>query len=92
MPSPPSILQASTQAKLLFTPDELKNLKDLFDGHDANTDGRINAKELMQLIRSTHQTAPSKEVEAAVVTFDTDGDGALNFEEFMSIMTHLRGL
>ncbi|KAF9928077.1 Calmodulin-like protein 5 [Mortierella antarctica] len=83
---------ASTQAQLLFTPDELKNLEDLFDRNDANTDGRINAKELLQLILSTGQTAPSKDLETTIASFDTDGDGELDFKEFMSIMTHLKAL
>ncbi|KAF9965853.1 hypothetical protein BGZ70_003964 [Mortierella alpina] len=83
---------ASTQAKLLFTPDEFTNLQKLFESHDANKNGRINAKELRQLIIDTHQDAPSDEIEKAIATFDTDGDGELNFDEFMSIMTHLKAL
>ncbi|KAF9948500.1 hypothetical protein BGZ72_009600 [Mortierella alpina] len=82
---------ATTQAKLLFTTDELKDLKDLFEKHDADKDGRINSKELLELIISTGQAAPKEEVEAAITTFDTNNDHALSFEEFMSIMTHLRG-
>ncbi|CAO3574716.1 unnamed protein product [Mortierella alpina] len=85
---------ATTQAKLLFTPDKLKELQDLFNKHDADKDGRINSEELLQLIKSADQTAPSNEIEIekTIASFDTDGDGQLNFEEFMSIMTHLKAL
>ncbi|CAO3574704.1 unnamed protein product [Mortierella alpina] len=83
---------SSTPAKSLFTKEEFEELTGLFKEHDKNLDGSVDRAELIKLIRSAGEEASPDEVEAAIDSFDTDNDGALNFEEFMSLMTRLRRL
>ncbi|KAG9323382.1 hypothetical protein KVV02_007496 [Mortierella alpina] len=75
-----------------FTPEELEQLTEMFHKHDENKDGLVNRKELLQLIRSTDEDISPDDVEQAINEFDTNKDGALDYTEFMSLMTHLRSM
>ncbi|KAF9926436.1 hypothetical protein BGZ75_008050 [Mortierella antarctica] len=75
-----------------FTPEELKQLTEMFHKHDENKDGLVNRKELLQLIKSTDEYVSQNDVEQAISEFDTNNDGALDYTEFMSLMTRLRSL
>ena len=84
--------QSSNAEEYPFTEEELKELTGLFHEHDKNLNGSVDRAELIQLIKSLEEKATSEEVEAAIASFDTDNDGALNLEEFMSLMAGLRRL
>ncbi|KAF9290149.1 hypothetical protein BGZ68_007852 [Mortierella alpina] len=83
---------ASLPKKSLFSEEEQEELKKMFHDHDENSDGRIDHKELLKLIESTGEDVTSDEVEEAIKTVDTNGDAALNLEEFLALMTQLRSL
>ncbi|KAG0200244.1 phospholipid scramblase 1 [Mortierella sp. GBA30] len=83
---------ASTKANTFFSEGELTELKELFDQHDSNKDGLVNTIELLQLTRSLDEPATSEEVQCVIELFDTDKDGSLNYNEFLSLMEKLRSL
>ncbi|KAF9964984.1 hypothetical protein BGZ70_005588 [Mortierella alpina] len=81
---------SSAPAKSPFNEKELDELKKLFKKHDKNSDGRVDKAELFTLIKSTGEDVTADMVAKAIAEFDTNGDKALDFKEFMSLMIQLR--
>ncbi|KAG0067748.1 hypothetical protein BGZ93_002351 [Podila epicladia] len=75
-----------------FTKEETEELKQLFANHDKNKDGRLNTDELLKLILSVDGTVTEDEILFAIETFDTDGDGALDEQEYLNLMSRLRDI
>lgn len=67
--------------------DELKELKQSFDGCDSNSDGWIVNSEFSALLRSLDQDLSEDECLLAFELTDADGDGSISFEEFMGWWT-----
>lgn len=68
---------------------ELSNqLKHVFEFIDTNGDGKISPLELSQVLLSLGQEESSAAVEAEVMVkeMDSDGDGLVDLDEFMSVM------
>ncbi|KAF9959423.1 hypothetical protein BGZ72_009684 [Mortierella alpina] len=83
---------ASTQAKPVFNADQLQELEFLFKKYDKDEDNRVDLGELFELIKSTGEKVSEDDVEAAITSCDMNEDGALNFEEFMTLMVKLKSL
>ena len=64
-----------------------KNLKTSYV-HVSQKDGNgfISAKELMQVMNSLGEKLSDDEVEAMIREADVDGDGQVNYEEFVKMM------
>ncbi|KAF9987458.1 hypothetical protein BGZ65_003558 [Modicella reniformis] len=73
-----------------FSADQINDFKELFNEHDSNGDGRVNIDELHKLIASLGVDTTKDVVDSAIQKFDADEVGALNFEEFVSLMAALR--
>lgn len=58
----------------------------LFSSSSAESDGEINAKQLGTLLRSLGQNPTQAELDDMVIEVDDDGDGAVDFQQFLTIM------
>ena len=79
--------QKSTYVPFRQDPNMGKNtLRKAFQRFDKDKDGMISGSELISVLCNKKGKSPFTEKEALAVVkkFDTDGDGQLNFEEFVS--------
>ena len=53
---------------------------------DRNKDGFVDAKELKKVTTTLGQRLTNEEVDAFMAEADLDGDGKLNYEEFVKMM------
>jgi len=65
------------------TADQLAQLRQSFDQCDSNGDGWIVAREFSELLKALDHDLSEDECLLAFEATDTDGDGAISFEEFM---------
>lgn len=72
----------------LFT-SVLQELRMAFKMFDKNRDGYIDAKELKIVTTTLGQRLTNEEVEEFMSSADLDGDGKLNYNEFVKIMTDI---
>ncbi|XP_030382119.1 protein rhomboid [Scaptodrosophila lebanonensis] len=64
-------------------PEDRRRMRDIFNHHDADRDGRINTHELKQLISNGYcQDIPAYIADQILKRADDDNSGALDFEEF----------
>ncbi len=64
----------------------LKEYRDAFEMFDKDRDGNITAKELAHVMRSLHQDPTEQEVNEMIADVDYDGNGRIDFEEFVTLM------
>ncbi|KAI3320479.1 EF-hand [Xylariaceae sp. AK1471] len=68
--------------------EEIQVFRDLFDSYDTDKGGNISVEEFAQVMSQSPGKPPSKaEVEQIVREVDLDGDGTINFNEFITMMT-----
>jgi calmodulin len=66
------------------TPDHKEQeLLDAFNVFDIDNDGFISKDELRQVMRNIDTRITEEELEAMIEAIDEDGDGKVNYEEFM---------
>ncbi|XP_052689051.1 uncharacterized protein LOC128167390 [Crassostrea angulata] len=70
-----------------LTDDNVSAFKDLFDMLDAAHTGTLNADDLYEGLRRVDSEITREEVEAALKKLDKDGNGEINFDEFLFHMT-----
>ncbi|KAH3859224.1 neo-calmodulin-like [Dreissena polymorpha] len=70
-----------------LTPDELEEMRQAFRVFDKDDDGTISTHELRTVMRSLGQDPTQEELEDIVRQADTDGDGVIEFDEFIALMT-----
>ena len=66
--------------------DEDKYLKNLFSNLDRNNNGLISIHEIRYIVTHSNENISEKDIETIMKEADTDGDGLISFEEFMTIM------
>lgn len=64
--------------------DVLKDLRGIFNLIDVDRSGHLSFEEFTQIIRCLNQTASDDEIEEMVKAADKDGNGEIDFEEFIS--------
>lgn len=64
--------------------EELTKAFKLFDDDDS---GKISLRNLRRVARELGENMTDDELRAMIEEFDTDGDGEINLEDFISIMT-----
>ena len=68
-----------------FTPAECEDIKNNFLKFDKNGDGLIDNDEVKSIFETAGENSSAANIAQMLVEADTDGDGKLNFEEFVGI-------
>ncbi|CAI9101576.1 OLC1v1038940C1 [Oldenlandia corymbosa var. corymbosa] len=80
----------SCQTSSFATTEVSQQLKQVFKFIDTNGDGKISSLELSEVLlrlgQYTRSSLASKEAESIVREMDCDGDGFVDFDEFMNVM------
>ena len=66
--------------------DEDRYLKNLFSSLDRNNNGLISIHDIRYIVTHSSEIISEKDIETIMKEADTDGDGLISFEEFMTIM------
>ncbi|XP_075474552.1 putative calcium-binding protein CML18 [Primulina tabacum] len=66
--------------------DNNKELKEAFDLYDKDKNGKISASELHTVLRSLGDKCSIKDCRRMIGSVDVDGDGCVNFDEFIRMM------
>ena len=66
--------------------NRLKEYRDAFEMFDKDKDGTITAKELAKVMRSLNQDPSEHELNEMISEVDVDGNGHIDFEEFVHLM------
>ncbi|XP_077989345.1 uncharacterized protein LOC144443678 [Glandiceps talaboti] len=66
---------------------QYEGLKASFDKFDVDGNGKIDSKELGNVLRSLGQNPSEADVEELIKKLDTDGSGTVEFEEFITVLT-----
>ena len=65
---------------------QVQEFKEAFDIFDVDGGGTITAEELGEVMKSLGQKPTRAQLEAMVREIDADGDGAIDFPEFLTMM------
>ncbi|PKI55550.1 hypothetical protein CRG98_024050 [Punica granatum] len=65
-----------------------RDIQSAFRTFDLNGDGKITAEEVMRVLRNLGERCSLEDCRRMVRAVDTDGDGAVDMNEFMTMMTH----
>ena len=66
--------------------DEEKYFRKLFDSMDRNKSGRISIHEIRYIVMHSNQNITEREIEMLIGEADSDGDGLISYDEFLSFM------
>ena len=73
---------------LKLTKEQLDELKEDFKDFDKDGNGTISAEEFRSFIKKHNKEMTDIEIDMALIMMDaSDGDGKVNFEEFLSMQT-----
>ena len=70
-----------------LTEEQMAEFKEIFFLFDKDSEGTITTKELGTLMRSLDQNPTEAELQDMINEVDADGNGTLDFHEFLSLMT-----
>lgn len=65
------------------------SMREIFNQLDTTQDGMLRKKELLDAMASLKVDVSKREIERTIARFDTDGDGALSFVEFVRMLEAL---
>merc|ERR1712013_427951 len=69
-----------------LTEEQIAEFKEAFSLFDRDNDGTITTKELGTVMRSLGQTPTEQELQDMIHEVDTDGNGTIDFPEFLQMM------
>ncbi|CAM0949060.1 unnamed protein product [Alopecurus aequalis] len=70
--------------------EQLREFREAFAFFDNDGDGRISAEELSTVVRSLGQSPTDEELRDMVRDVDADGNGTIEFSEFLALMSRQR--
>ncbi|GAM27303.1 hypothetical protein SAMD00019534_104780, partial [Acytostelium subglobosum LB1] len=68
-------------------PDTVAEFKKVFEFYDTNKDGHITTAELGAVMKSLGQNPTEEELKDIISEVDADGNGSIEFPEFLAMMT-----
>ncbi|XP_066911333.1 calmodulin-like isoform X5 [Clytia hemisphaerica] len=80
-------LHESTAMK--FTDEQIEEVKEAFAIFDKNGDGTITTKDLITVMRSLGKNPTEDEIDDMINEVDTDGNGVIDFIEFLEMMAKM---
>merc|ERR1712173_411860 len=80
-----STMSGSAEADQL-TEEQIAEFKEAFSLFDKDGDGTISTKELGTVMNSLGQKPTPQELENMIKEVDTDGNGEIDFDEFLAMM------
>lgn len=69
-----------------LTPDKVNEFKEAFEIFDKDKDGYITTKELGDIMYNLGQTPNMTELQEMIKEVDIDGNGTIDFKEFLGLM------
>jgi Ca2+-binding EF-hand superfamily protein len=69
-----------------LTKDQVKEFKECFDLFDSNSEGSIGMRELGTILRCFGTNPTEGELKDIIAEVDLDGNGTIDFEEFLHMM------
>ncbi|XP_065064908.1 neo-calmodulin-like isoform X2 [Rhopilema esculentum] len=72
--------------KMQLSDEQLKEFKEAFSLFDAKGNGSISEQDLGVVMRSLGQNPTEKEIETMIKEVDVDGNGEVDFSEFVQMM------
>ncbi|GAN06811.1 calmodulin [Mucor ambiguus] len=70
---------------------QISEYRESFALFDKNGDGAIDAEELGQVMRSLNQDPTNEELKDMINDVDSDNNGRIDFNEFLTIMSRMKG-
>lgn len=74
---------------LNISDDQVEEVKEAFAMFDKNGDGTITTKALVTVMRSLGQNPTEDEIDDLINEVDTDGNGVIDFIEFLEMMSKM---
>jgi len=94
VPAPHGLPRAPRSApappEWLFSDEDLAGYRAQFDAFDEDGGGTIENHELKGVLRGCGMSVTDKQVDDMIKEFDTDGNGVLDFDEFLAMMYKLQ--
>ncbi|XP_065668888.1 neo-calmodulin isoform X1 [Hydra vulgaris] len=81
-----NIVREEQEMAQTVTPESMTALKEAFQAFDKNDDGFISKEELTQVMFSLGHVMSTAEIDQMISLVDTDGNGLIDFKEFLSLM------
>ncbi|XP_071686006.1 calcium-dependent protein kinase 7-like [Rutidosis leptorrhynchoides] len=72
--------------------DEVAGIKEIFEMMDTGNKGKITVEELRSGFQKLGQLMNDADFKVLTETVDNDGDGTINFDQFLAVSVHLRRL
>ena len=69
-----------------LTEEQIAEFKEAFSLFDKDGDGMITTKDLSSVMRSLGQNPTEAELQDSIQDVDTDGNGVIDFNEFLVMM------
>eukprot|EP00727_Mastigamoeba_balamuthi_P000787 m51a1_g10705 putative actin bundling protein (612) ;mRNA; f:168336-170949 len=73
-----------------FSADEISKFRAEFRKFDLDNNGNISESELSTVLRSLGENVPDARVREMIAEVDTNGDGQISFDEFLTVVERLR--
>jgi len=68
--------------------EQIADLKHAFDSLDKDRKGHISTGDLGSIMKSLGQELPEDELQEMIRSIDTDGNGEIDFDEFLELMAN----
>ncbi|CAF4044588.1 unnamed protein product [Adineta steineri] len=72
-----------------LTPEEVEEATTAFKEFDKDSNGSITAQEMRECLNRTHIDHDNDEVDSAMKSMDSNKDGKVTFDEYMSFMVKM---